>query len=43
MLYYVDIGANKLERIRFEGVFSQILQSYDLEGTEGIAVDWIGR
>lgn len=43
MIYYVDIGANKLERIRFEGVFPQTLQSYDLEGTEGLGVDWVGR
>lgn len=43
MLYYIDIAANKLERIRFEGAFPQTLQAYDLEGTEGLAVDWIGR
>ncbi|KRX14969.1 Low-density lipoprotein receptor-related protein [Trichinella nelsoni] len=43
MLYYVDVGADKLERIKFHGAFPQTIQDGGLAGTEGIGVDWIGK
>ncbi|KHJ44132.1 Low-density lipoprotein receptor domain class A [Trichuris suis] len=43
MLYYVDVGADKLERIKFHGAFPQTIQDGGIAGTEGVGVDWIGR
>ncbi|CDW51881.1 low density lipoprotein receptor (ldl) [Trichuris trichiura] len=43
MLYYVDVGADKLERIKFYGAFPQTIQDGGIAGTEGVGVDWIGR
>uniref|UniRef100_A0A5S6QCG0 EGF-like domain-containing protein n=1 Tax=Trichuris muris TaxID=70415 RepID=A0A5S6QCG0_TRIMR len=43
MLYYVDVGADKLERIKFHGAFPQTIQDSGVAGTEGIGVDWVGR
>lgn len=42
-LYYADIGANVIERMNIEGTFPQAVQRFDVDGLEGIAVDWIGR
>jgi hypothetical protein len=43
MLYYADIGASKVETMKLDGVFSKTLQFYEVDGMEGIAVDWIAR
>ncbi|CAI2309352.1 unnamed protein product [Caenorhabditis sp. 36 PRJEB53466] len=42
-LYYADIGANVIERMNIEGTFPQAVQRFDVDGLEGIAVDWMGR
>ncbi|CAJ0573562.1 unnamed protein product, partial [Mesorhabditis spiculigera] len=42
-LYYADIGANTIERMNIDGTFPQAVQKYEVEGMEGIAVDWVGR
>uniref|UniRef100_A0A7E4V6B3 EGF-like domain-containing protein n=1 Tax=Panagrellus redivivus TaxID=6233 RepID=A0A7E4V6B3_PANRE len=42
-LYYADIGANVIERKNIDGAFPQPIQTYEVDGVEGIAVDWIGR
>ncbi|CAJ0954905.1 unnamed protein product, partial [Mesorhabditis belari] len=42
-IYYADIGANSVERMNIDGTFSQSVQKYEVEGMEGIAVDWVGR
>ncbi|CAB3408313.1 unnamed protein product [Caenorhabditis bovis] len=42
-LYYADIGANVIERMNIDGTFPQAVQRFDVDGLEGIAVDWIGR
>uniref|UniRef100_A0A914CST7 EGF-like calcium-binding domain-containing protein n=1 Tax=Acrobeloides nanus TaxID=290746 RepID=A0A914CST7_9BILA len=40
-LYYADIGGNVIERKNIDGTFPQPVQTYDVDGVEGIAVDWI--
>uniref|UniRef100_A0AC34G3K7 Low-density lipoprotein receptor repeat class B n=1 Tax=Panagrolaimus sp. ES5 TaxID=591445 RepID=A0AC34G3K7_9BILA len=42
-LYYADIGSNVIERKSIDGAFPQPLQTYEVDGVEGIAVDWVGR
>ncbi|KAJ1365362.1 hypothetical protein KIN20_025632, partial [Parelaphostrongylus tenuis] len=44
-IYYADIGSNSIERLNLDGTgtYPQTLQKYDVDGVEGIAVDWIGR
>ncbi|CAD6184265.1 unnamed protein product [Caenorhabditis auriculariae] len=42
-LYYADIGANVIERMNIDGTFPQAVQRYDVDGLEGIAVDWVAR
>ncbi|CAI5439951.1 unnamed protein product [Caenorhabditis angaria] len=42
-LYYADIGANVIERMNIDGTFPQAVQRFDVDGLEGIAVDWIAR
>ncbi len=42
-LYYADIGANKLQRVAVAGGFPQTIQSFEVDGLEGIALDWVGR
>ncbi|ETN81331.1 Low-density lipoprotein receptor repeat class B, partial [Necator americanus] len=42
-IYYADVGANSIERLNLDGTFPHVLQKYEVDGLEGIAVDWIGR
>lgn len=42
-IYYADVGSNSIERLNLDGTFPQTVQKYDVDGLEGIAVDWIGR
>uniref|UniRef100_A0AC34R5K0 Vitellogenin receptor n=1 Tax=Panagrolaimus sp. JU765 TaxID=591449 RepID=A0AC34R5K0_9BILA len=42
-IYYADIGANVIERKNIDGAFPQPIQTYEVDGVEGIAVDWVGR
>ncbi|CAI4225377.1 unnamed protein product [Auanema sp. JU1783] len=42
-IYYADIGANAIERMNMEGTFPQVIQRMEVDGVEGIAVDWMGR
>ena len=42
-LYYVDIGANTINNMKYTATFPNTMQNYDVDGTEGIAVDWIGQ
>ncbi|VDM56892.1 unnamed protein product [Angiostrongylus costaricensis] len=44
-IYYADVGSNSIERLNLvgTGTYPETLQKYDVDGIEGIAVDWIGR
>lgn len=42
-LYYVDVGSNIIERINLDGNSIQRIQEFEVDGVEGIAVDWIAR
>ncbi|KAK6013404.1 calcium binding EGF domain protein [Ostertagia ostertagi] len=42
-IFYADVGSNSIERLDLDGTFPQTVQKYDVDGLEGIAVDWIGR
>ncbi|KHN76991.1 Low-density lipoprotein receptor-related protein 1 [Toxocara canis] len=42
-LYYVDIGSNVIERINLDGTSLQRIQDFEVDGVEGIAVDWVAR
>ncbi|KAE9420700.1 hypothetical protein Angca_006416, partial [Angiostrongylus cantonensis] len=44
-IYYADVGSNSIERLNLDGTgtYPETLQKYDVDGVEGIAVDWIGR
>lgn len=44
MLYYVDSGRNSIQRMNTSGGSKpETIQSYEVDGVEGIAVDYIGR
>ncbi|KHJ81206.1 Low-density lipoprotein receptor repeat class B [Oesophagostomum dentatum] len=42
-IYYADVGSNSIERLNLDGTFPHVVQKYEVDGLEGIAVDWIGR
>ncbi len=42
-LYWLDKGAGKIERMRFDGTDRETLVEHDVHGAEGLAVDWVGR
>lgn len=42
-LYWLDAGASKIERMRFDGTERETLVDYDIGGAEGLALDWVGR
>ncbi|TKR95341.1 hypothetical protein L596_009522 [Steinernema carpocapsae] len=42
-IYYADIGTNVIERVDINGAIPQQIQTYEVDGVEGIAVDWIAR
>uniref|UniRef100_A0A3Q3BE47 Low-density lipoprotein receptor-related protein 2-like n=1 Tax=Kryptolebias marmoratus TaxID=37003 RepID=A0A3Q3BE47_KRYMA len=42
-LYWLDTGARKIERMRFDGTDRETLATNDLGGAEGLAVDWVGK
>uniref|UniRef100_A0AC35TMH7 EGF-like domain-containing protein n=1 Tax=Rhabditophanes sp. KR3021 TaxID=114890 RepID=A0AC35TMH7_9BILA len=42
-LYYSDISLDVIERIKIDGAISEPIQNYEVDGVEGIAVDWVGR
>lgn len=42
-LYWLDVGAGKIERMRFDGSDRETLVSNDIGGAEGLALDWVGR
>ncbi|KJH46163.1 Low-density lipoprotein receptor repeat class B [Dictyocaulus viviparus] len=42
-IYYVDIGSNSIERLSLDESIPEIIEKYEVDGVEGIAVDWIGR
>lgn len=41
-LYWLDAGARKIERMRFDGTDREILAN-DVMAAEGLALDWVGR
>lgn len=41
-LYWLDAGARKIERMRFDGTDREILAN-DVMTAEGLALDWVGR
>lgn len=42
-LYWLDAGAGKIERMRFDGRDRETLADEDVRGAEGLALDWVGR
>lgn len=42
-LYWLDAGAGKIERMRFEGTERETVADEKLLGAEGLALDWVGR
>uniref|UniRef100_A0A0N4ZV61 EGF-like domain-containing protein n=1 Tax=Parastrongyloides trichosuri TaxID=131310 RepID=A0A0N4ZV61_PARTI len=42
-IFYVDIGTNVIEKINIDGAFPEPIQTYEVDGVEGIAVDWVAR
>ncbi|TDG98033.1 hypothetical protein EPR50_G00214030 [Perca flavescens] len=42
-LYWLDAGAGKIERMRFDGTDRETLVDDDVIGAEGLALDWVGR
>lgn len=43
MLYWLDMGTSrKIERMRFDGTNRETLVD-ELNGAEGLALDWVGR
>uniref|UniRef100_A0A3B4FXS2 Low-density lipoprotein receptor-related protein 2 n=1 Tax=Pundamilia nyererei TaxID=303518 RepID=A0A3B4FXS2_9CICH len=42
-LYWLDVGAGKIERMRFDGSDRETLVSNDIGGAEGLALDWVGK
>ncbi|XP_015230707.1 PREDICTED: low-density lipoprotein receptor-related protein 2-like [Cyprinodon variegatus] len=42
-IYWLDVGAGKIERLHFDGTKRETLLDHDISGAEGLAVDWVGR
>ncbi|MEQ2208192.1 hypothetical protein XENOCAPTIV_018968, partial [Xenoophorus captivus] len=42
-IYWLDVGAGKIERKRFDGSNRQTLVDHNIRGVEGLVVDWVGR
>ncbi|MEQ2184541.1 hypothetical protein GOODEAATRI_009041, partial [Goodea atripinnis] len=42
-IYWLDVGAGKIERKRFDGSNRQTLVDHNIGGAEGLVVDWVGR
>ncbi len=42
-LYFIDVQAQKLQRVFMNGTGFETLVWHSMPGAEGIAVDWIGR
>lgn len=42
-LYWLDVGAGKIERMRFDGTSRETLVDHNIGGAEGLVVDWVGR
>ncbi len=42
-LYWVDIGTQRIERMYLDGTAREVILKSDLDGAEGLAVDWVGR
>lgn len=42
-LYWLDVGAGKIERMRFDGTGRETLVAHNIGGAEGLVVDWVGR
>ncbi|KAH7728726.1 Protein F14B4.1 [Aphelenchoides avenae] len=42
-IYYADIGHNAIEWSEIGSNMSEAIQTFEVDGTEGIAVDWVGR
>ncbi|XP_051771492.1 low-density lipoprotein receptor-related protein 2 [Ctenopharyngodon idella] len=42
-LYWVDVGTLRIERMYLDGTGREAILQKDLDGAEGLAVDWVGR
>ncbi|XP_054913786.1 low-density lipoprotein receptor-related protein 2 isoform X1 [Poeciliopsis prolifica] len=42
-IYWLDVGAGKIERMRFDGTGRETLVAHNIGGAEGLVVDWVGR
>lgn len=42
-IYYTDVHQDVIKRANFDGSESKVIVSSNLETTDGLAVDWIGR
>lgn len=42
-MYWLDVGAGKIERMRFDGTGRETLVAHNMGGAEGLVVDWVGR
>ncbi|CEF65737.1 LDLR class B repeat and Epidermal growth factor-like domain and EGF-like calcium-binding domain and Low-density lipoprotein (LDL) receptor class A repeat and Six-bladed beta-propeller, TolB-like domain-containing protein [Strongyloides ratti] len=42
-IFYVDIETKIIEKIDIDGAFPESVQTFEVDGVEGIAVDWIAR
>uniref|UniRef100_A0A3Q2DFF2 Low density lipoprotein receptor-related protein 2b n=1 Tax=Cyprinodon variegatus TaxID=28743 RepID=A0A3Q2DFF2_CYPVA len=42
-IYWLDVGAGKIERLHFDGTKRETLLDHDISGAEGLAVDWVGK
>ncbi|XP_059387967.1 low-density lipoprotein receptor-related protein 2 [Carassius carassius] len=42
-LYWIDIGTQRIERMYLDGTGREVILKSDLDGAEGLAVDWVGR
>lgn len=42
-IYWLDARLGRIERMRFDGTEREVVINSDLEGAEGLAVDWVGR
>ncbi|XP_072435638.1 low-density lipoprotein receptor-related protein 2a isoform X2 [Chiloscyllium punctatum] len=42
-LYYIDLGRRIIERMFLNGTKKETIINHDIQGAEGLAVDWVGR
>jgi len=42
-LYWVDLGTLHIERMYLDRTGREVILQNDLDGAEGLAVDWVGR